>query len=129
MKFSRFLVLTALYNGVLGGLLLSNTVRDFLGVDIIYPGNQMIAGFLWFTMAVLLISSTDIKRYASIIYYESYLRFFAAAVLLVAFIVYDFGMILGLVAVGDIMIGFYYIISVKKETGYDHYQLLMNRIL
>jgi len=128
MKFSRFLILTALYNGVLGGLLLSNTVRDFLGVDIIYPGNQMIAGFLWFTTAVLIISSTDIKRYASIIYYEAYLRFFAATVLLIAVSYYDFGIMLGLVAVGDVLIGVYYLAVLIRETGYSHYQLIMNRI-
>ena len=128
MKLSKFLVITALYNAVLGLLLLSDTIKDLLGVDLVYPGNQMIAGFLWFTTAALLISSTDIKGYASIIYYEAYLRFFAAGVLLVAVISYDFGIILGVVAIGDILIGLYYMLCLKKETGYGHHQLLLNQI-
>ena len=129
MKLSKFLVLTAGYNFVLGTALLSDFLRDFLEVELVYPGNQMITGFLWFTTAALLISSRDIKHYASIIYYEAYLRFFAATVLLVAVYRYDFGIVLGIAAVGDIIIGVYYIVALKIETPFGHQQLLTNRLV
>lgn len=128
MSLSKFLVLTAFYNGLLGVALLSDFLRELLGVQLVYPGNQMIAGFLWFTTAVLLVSSGNIKRFASIIYYEACLRFFAAVVLLVAVLNYDFGVMLGLVALGDIVIGAYYIMRLRKETCYGHKQLLTNSL-
>ena len=127
MAFSKFLWVTAIYNALLGFLLISSNVRDLLGVELLYPGNQMIAGFLWFTTIVLLISSSNVRRYASIIYYEALLRFFAAGVLLIAVLIYDFGFVMGMVAIGDVLIGMYYIVMLMKETPYDHLDLLTCR--
>ncbi len=128
MKLSRFLLITAVYNALLGAALLSSGLRELLGVDLAYPGNQMIAGFLWFTTVVLMISSSDVKRYASIIYYEAHLRFLEATIMLVAVIAYDFGVMLALAAMVDVLIGLYYLVRLKKETPYRYGQLLTNRI-
>lgn len=43
----------------------------------------MVLGFLWYTSAVLVISSRDVQRFASFIYWEAVLRFFAVVNLIV----------------------------------------------
>ena len=59
--------------------------REFLGLQIPNPfWPSIVAAFLWYTAATLILSSRDIQVFASIVYWEALLRF-AAVGLLVAY--------------------------------------------
>ena len=128
MNLQRFVFLTGIYNFILAtSLLFPAFSRDLLGLQIPYPGDWMIAGFLYFTAAILVYCSSNIDKFAAIIYYEGLLRLAEAGVMIHAALIGGAGQIFLLAAAGDILIGLVYIIQLNRQTGASHSQLILGR--
>jgi hypothetical protein len=85
MTFNRAVFWSGVWNVGLGLILVTPPIREFLGVHIPNPfWPWIIAAFLWYTSATLILSSRDVQNFASIIYWEAPLRF-AAVIVLIAY--------------------------------------------
>jgi amino acid permease len=83
MTFDRLVFWSGIWNIGLGLILVTPPAAQLLGVQIPNPFWPLIvAGFLWYSSATLIVSSRDVGRFASIIYWEALLRFFAVTALL-----------------------------------------------
>ena len=88
----------------------------------------LIAGFLAFTAAVLILASRDLRRRASLVYWESLLRYVAALVLIPSGLFGDIGAIASLLGTGDLVIGLVYMFGLPAELGTGHKALLMDNV-
>ena len=85
MTFDRLVFWSGIWNVGLGLILITPPVREFLGLQVPNPfWPCIVAAFLWYTAAALILSSRDVHTFASVIYWEALLRF-AAVGLLVAY--------------------------------------------
>src|SRR6185369_8516508 len=83
MTFDRAVFWSGIWNIGLGLSLIIPPITEFLGVQIPNPfWPCIVAAFLWYTSAVLILSSRDVQTFASIIYWEAILRFAAVAILI-----------------------------------------------
>ncbi len=83
MTFDRVVFWSGVWNIGLGLTLIAPPIMQLLGAQIPNPfWPWIVAGFLWYTSATLISSSRDVGCFASIIYWEALLRFFAVAVLI-----------------------------------------------
>jgi hypothetical protein len=74
---------SGIWNFVLGAGLLAPPLYRSIGMRIPHPfWGWMLCGFLWFTSAVLIMASRDLGRRGSLVYWEAFLRYIAAALLL-----------------------------------------------
>ncbi|WP_045227136.1 hypothetical protein [Methyloterricola oryzae] len=100
-----------------------------MGLNICAPvWGWLIAGFLGFTAAVLIISARDLKRRASQVYWESLLRYAAALLLIPAGLFGEVGKIAALLGLGDLAIGLVYMFGLTKELGVSHKALLFDSV-
>ena len=83
MTFDRVIFWSGVWNVGLGLILVTPPVREFLGLQIPNPfWPSIVAAFLWYTAATLMLSSRNIQVFASVIYWEALLRFAAVGLLL-----------------------------------------------
>ena len=128
MAFDRAVFLSGLWNVGLGIILITPPIREFLGVHIPNPfWPWIVAAFLWYTSATLILSSRDIQNFASIIYWEALLRFAAVAVLIAYGFKYVGGLPTALFAVGDFFWGVILLVGLQRVTGRSQAALLLNR--
>ena len=74
-----FVYWSGVYNAGLSLLLLCPPLYRVLGLNICAPiWGWLIAGFLGFTSAVLILAARDLRRRASLVYWEALLRYVAA---------------------------------------------------
>jgi hypothetical protein len=127
MTFGRVVFWSGVWNVGLGLILVTPPVREFLGLQIPNPfWPSIVAAFLWYTAATLILSSRDIQVFASVIYWEALLRF-AAVGLLVAYGFKYIGVLpTVLFAVTDFTWGLIYIIGLPRVLGRSHAALLLN---
>ncbi|MCK9361811.1 hypothetical protein M0Q28_06350 [Patescibacteria group bacterium] len=128
MTFDGSVFWSGIWNFVLGLILILPPITTLFGVQIpnsFWP--WIVAAFLWYTSATLIISSQDVQTFASIIYWEALLRFAAVAIL----VVYGFRYIgilpATLFAISDFAWGIIYIMGLPRSTGRSHKSLLLNR--
>jgi hypothetical protein len=128
MTFDRAVFCSGIWNVGLGLILITPPITEFLGVHIPNPfWPWIVAAFLWYTSATLILSSRDVQNFASIIYWEALLRF-AAIVVLIAFGFKYLGVLpTALFGVGDFVWGVTLIIGLLRVTGRSHASLLLNR--
>ncbi len=123
-----FIYWTGVYNAGLALFLLFPQVYRTLGLNICAPvWGWLIAGFLGFTGAVLILASRDLRHRASLVYWESLLRYVAALLLIPAGLFGDIGLIAALMGLGDLAIGLIYMTGLPKELGLSHSALLCDR--
>lgn len=123
----RFIFWSGVYNAGLALVLLCPPLYAGLGLRICAPvWGWLIAGFLGFTAAVLILCARDLKRRASLVYWESLLRYVAAALLIPAGLFGDIGSIAALLGLGDLAIGLIYMFGLTKELGASHRALLFD---
>jgi hypothetical protein len=123
-----FVFWSGIYNAGLAGILLCPPVYRALGLNICSPvWGWLIAGFLAFTSAVLILSSRDLPARASFVYWEAPLRYVAALVLIPAGLFGDIGAIAALLGLGDLLIGLVYTLGLPKELGRSHADLAFDR--
>ena len=125
---SRFIFWTGVYNAGLAAFLLFPPLYRSVGLNICSPvWGWLIAGFLAFTSAILILSSRDLPRRASFVYWESLLRYVAALVLIPASLFADIGLIALPLGLGDLAIGLVYMFGLTKELGVSHTYLLYDQ--
>jgi hypothetical protein len=128
MTFDRLVFWSGIWNIGLGLVLVTPPIAQALGLQIPNPFWPLIvAGFLWYTSATLIVSSRDVQQFASLIYWEALLRFFAVAVL----IVYGFTCV-GVLpaapfAITDFAWGAVYIAGLRRVAGRSNVSLLLAR--
>ena len=127
MNFDRLVFWSGIWNIGLGLTLVTPPVAQLLGVQIPNPFWPLIvAGFLWYSSATLIVSSRDVGRFASIIYWEALLRFFAVTALLAYGFTYVGVLPAALFAITDFAWGAICIVGVRRVTGRSHTSLLRN---
>ena len=128
MTFDRAVFWSGIWNIGLGLSLVIPPITEFLGVQI--PNSFwpcIVAAFLWYTSAVLILSSRDVQTFASIIYWEALLRFAAVAILIAYGFKYIGILPTILFAVTDFAWGVIYVLGLQRAIGRSHVSLLLNR--
>jgi hypothetical protein len=128
MTFDRVVFWSGVWNVGLGLILITPPITKFLGLQIPNPfWPCIVAAFLWYTSATLILSSRDVQIFASVIYWEALLRF-AAVGLLIAYGFKYLGVLpTVLFAVSDFAWGVTYIVGLQRVLGRSHASLLLNR--
>lgn len=128
MTFDRLVFWSGIWNIGLGLTLVTPRAAQLLGVQIPNPFWPLIvAGFLWYSSATLIVSSRDVRRFASIIYWEALTRFFAVTALLAYGFAYVGALPTALFAITDFAWGAIYIVGLRRVTGRSHASLLLDR--
>jgi len=131
MPFSmrKFVFWSGTYNAGLALFLLFPPLYRALGLNIPAPlWGWLLAGFLGFTSAVLILASRDLRRRASLVYWESLLRYIAALLLIPAGLFDDLGLIAVPLGLTDLVIGLVYMVGLPKELAVSHQALLYDRL-
>ena len=128
MMFERVVFWSGIWNIGLGLILITPPIREFLGLQVPNPfWPWVVAAFLWYTAATLILSSRDVRIFASVIYWEALLRF-ASVSLLVAYGFTYVGVVpTVLFAVTDFVWGLMYLIGLRRVTGRSQTSLLFDR--
>jgi hypothetical protein len=128
MSFNRTVFWSGIWNVGLGLILVTPPIREFLGVRIPNPfWPWIVAVFLWYTSATLILSSRDVQNFASIIYWEALLRF-AAVIILIAYGFTFIGVLPSvLFAVTDFAWGIILIAGLLRLSRRSHASLLLDR--
>lgn len=128
-KMSRFVFWSGIYNAGLAVFLLLPPAYRALGLNVPTPlWGWLIAGFLAYTGAALILASRDLSRRASLVYWEALLRYVAALLLIPAGLFGDLGLIAVPLGLGDLAIGLVYMFGLPKELGVLHEALLYDRL-
>ena len=128
-KMQKFTFWTGVYNAGLAIFLLFPPLYRGVGLNICDPvWGWLIAGFLAFCAAVLILASRNLRQRATFLYCESLLRYIAALVLVPAGLFGDVGLIAVPLGLGDLAIGLVYMIGLPKELGVSHRALLSDSI-
>ena len=84
-KMTPFIFWSGVYNAGLALTLTFPPVYRWLGLNVPAPlWGWLVAGFLAYTSAVLILASRDLRQRASFVYWESILRYIAALLLIPA---------------------------------------------
>jgi len=127
-KMMAFVYWSGVYNAGLALFLLFPPLYLAFGLNIPAPlWGWLLAGFLGFTSAVLILASRDLRRRASLVYWEAILRYIAALLLVPAGLFGDLGLIAVPLGLGDLAIGLVYMICLPKELALFHSALLCDR--
>jgi hypothetical protein len=127
MTFDRLIFWSGIWNVGLGLVLVTPPVREFLGLQIPNPfWPSIVAAFLWYTAATLIISSRDIQVFASIVYWEALLRFAAVGLLIAYGFTYVGVLPTVLFAITDFAWGLVYIVGLHRLLPRSHASLLLN---
>ncbi|BCG63055.1 MAG: hypothetical protein methR_P0744 [Methyloprofundus sp.] len=124
---ANIIIYSGYWNIGLAATLICPAFYHALGMNISQPvWGWVIAGFLLYTAATLIISGRTVDKYASIVIYEAGLRFIAAILLVPAGLFYDYGFITAFLGVTDAVWGVVYLQLVPKLTGRSLKQLLLD---
>ena len=127
MTFDRVIFWSGVWNVGLGLILVTPPVREFLGLQIPNPfWPSIVAAFLWYTAATLILSSRDIQVFASIVYWEALLRFAAVGLLVAYGFTYVGVLPTVLFAITDFAWGLVYIVGLHRLLRRSHASLLLN---
>jgi hypothetical protein len=128
MTFDRVVFWSGVWNVGLGLILITPPITEFLGLQIPNPfWPCIVAAFLWYTSATLILSSRDVQKFASIIYWEALLRFAAVVVLIAYGFKYIGALPTVLFAASDFAWGVFYLLGLQRITGRSQASLLLNR--
>ena len=124
---SKLVILSGIWNIGLAALLIYPPLYR-LGLNLTQPlWGWLLSGFLLFTSAVLIIGGRDVKKYGSILVHEAFLRFIAAALLIPAALLYDYGWLALFGGVTDTLWGIALVTSVPRLTGRSFTDLVFDR--
>jgi hypothetical protein len=125
---ANFVFWSGIYNSGLSLILTFPPIYRALGLNVPTPlWGWLVGAFLAYTGAVLILSSRDLRRRASFVYWESILRYIAALLLIPAGLFGDLGMIAVPLGLGDLAIGLVYMFGLPKEHGVSHRSLFYDR--
>ncbi|SFK45102.1 hypothetical protein [Methylocapsa palsarum] len=125
---ARFVFWTGAYNAGLALVLAFPSLYRALGLNIPSPlWGWLVGGFLAYTSAALILSSRDLPRRASFVYFEALLRYAAALLLVPAGLFGDLGLIAVPLGLGDLAIGLVYMFGLPGALGTTHRALFLDR--
>ena len=128
MMFERVVFWSGIWNIGLGLILITPPIREFLGLQVPNPfWPWVVAAFLWYTAATLILSSRDVRIFASVIYWEALLRFASVSFLVAYGFTYVGVVPTVLFAVTDFVWGLMYLIGLRRVTGRSQASLLFDR--
>jgi hypothetical protein len=128
-KMTTFIFWSGIYNAGLALTLIFPPVYRWLGLNVPAPlWGWLVAGFLAYTSAALILASRDLHHRASFVYCESLLRYIEALLLIPAGLFGDLGLIAVPLGLGDLAIGLVYMFGLPKELGVSHCTLLCDRV-
>jgi hypothetical protein len=128
VAFERIVFWSGIWNIGLGLSLVLTPIRELLGLQIPNPfWPWVVAAFLWYTAAALILSSREVRTFASIIYWEGVLRFAAVAILLIYGFEYIGVLPTVLFALTDFAWGVVYIVGLPRVTQRSHSSILLDR--
>ena len=117
---------SGIWNVLLGLLLVSPAFYTCLCIRIPHPfWGWMLTAFLWYTGAVLILASRDLKRRAALVYWESFLRYGAAAL----FLSIGYGVVgwsAWVLGATDLAWGMIYMFGLPRALGATHKQLFLD---
>ena len=126
---TSFVFWSGVYNAGLALMLMFPPIYRALGLNTPTPfWGWLLGSFLAFTSVVLILSSRDLRRRASLVYWESFLRYAAALLLIPAGLFGDLGLIAVPLGLADLAIGLVYMIGLPKRLGVSHQVLLLDRL-
>lgn len=124
-----FVFWSGVYNAGLALFLLFPPLYRALGLNIPAPlWGWLLAGFLGFSSAVMILASRDLRRRASFAYWDALLRYIAALLLIPAGLFGDIGLIAALLGLGDLAIGLVLMFGLPRELAVSHHVLLCDRL-
>ena len=125
---SRIIRASGFWNRGLAVSLIYPPLYLALGINLTQPvWGWLIAGFLLFTSAILILSSRDLKTFGGIILWEGLLRFLAAAILIPAGIWGGYGLLTALLGLTDLVWGVVFFAVVPRATGQGVGEMLIGR--
>jgi hypothetical protein len=128
-KMSPFVFWSGVYNSGLALLLLFPPLYRALGLNFPAPfWGWFVGGFLAYTGAALILASRNLSQRASFVYWEAFLRYIAAILIVPAGLFGDLGLIAAPMGLVDLGIGLVYMIGLPKELGVSHQVLLLDRL-
>jgi hypothetical protein len=124
----RIIRASGFWNLALASTLLYPPLYRTLGLNLTQPvWGWLIAGFLLYTSATLILGSRDLRIFGGIILWEGLLRFLAASILVPAGTFYGYGAITALVGLADLAWGVVFFVVVPRRTGLTIRELLIGR--
>jgi hypothetical protein len=127
MTFERAVFWSGIWNVGLGLILITPPIREFLGLQVPNPfWPCIVAVFLWYTAATLILSSRNVQMFASVIYWEALLRFAAVGLLIADGFAYVGVVPSVLFAVTDFVWALVYLFGLRRVTGRSHPSLLFD---
>lgn len=128
-KMSQFVFWSGVYNGGLALFLLFPLLYGALGLNFPAPfWGWLVGGFLAYTGAALILASRNLSQRASFVYWEAFLRYIGAILIVPAGLFGDLGLIAVPLGLVDLGIGLVYMIGLPKELGVSHQGLLFDRL-
>jgi len=128
MTFDRLVFWSGIWNIGLGLIVITPPITRFLGMETPNPfWPSIVAALLWYTAAVLVLASRDVKQFASFVYWEAILRFLVVVILIAYGLQYIGVLPAALFAITDFAWGAFYVLGLQRVTGRSHASLLMNR--
>ena len=128
MSFDRLVFWSGIWNICLGITLIVPPINQYLGMQIPNPFWPWVAAaFLWYTSAVLILSSRHVNLFASFIYWEALLRFLAVLILIAYGFTYLGVLATVIFAITDFAWGICYVVGLPRVTGRTHGSILLDR--
>jgi hypothetical protein len=124
----KIVFVSGVWNFVLGAGLLVPALYGSIGMRIPHPfWGWLICGFLWFTSAVLIMASRDLWRHGSLVYWEAFLRY-AAAGLLLTIGSGVMGWPAWFIGITDLAWGLSYTFGLPRALNTSHRKLLLDAV-
>jgi hypothetical protein len=128
LKMAKFVFWSGVYNVGLAAVLAFPPLYRALGLNVPTPfWGWLTASFLGYTGAALILSSADLRRRAAFVYWEAFLRYLAALLLIPAGLFGDLGLIAAPLGLVDLLIGLAFMFGLPRELGRSHQSLLWDR--
>lgn len=127
MNANKLVIFSGYWNIGLAAYLLLLPLLKTPGLNLQPLWAWLIAGFLLYISATLIISGRDLNRYGTIVVYDALLRFAAAFLLIPAGLFFDFGLMVVLLGATDAIWGYILISKVPATSGRSLKQLLLGQ--
>ncbi len=127
MNVNKWVILSGYWNIGIAAFLLCPAFYKSFGLNLQQPlWGWLIAGFLLYTAATLILAGQDLRHYGTIVIYEALLRFSAAALLIPGGLWFGYGWLVVLLGLTDALWGYFYITRVPDAAERTLKQLLLS---
>ena len=131
MKIEKLVFWSGIYNVTLVIACISPKIYlDIFGLNFESPiMAKIISVVLIFTVAVLIISSRNLKSYAPIVYWEGIVRVLAGIILIPAGFLGSLGIFAGILGIVDVIWALIYFFGLTKKFNVSHWDLIAGKVI